>query len=160
MASNKETPSLSPADDETKATKINPLLVKNPSTGFRPAEFYFKCMIGGVAACGVTHAAVVTLDVAKVRSQAHSKAGMWPGGLIPSIRKTYQLEGVAGITKGWVPTFWGYGAQGLFKFGLNEFFKDYYTKIVTQERLDESTVTRLALWAAASGSAEIFADIA
>ena len=89
----------------------NPLLIKDPKTGLHSSEFYARCMVGGFAACGFTHAAVVTLDVAKVRTQAHSKAGKWPSGLIPSVSRTWQLEGVAGITKGWVPTFWGYGAQ-------------------------------------------------
>ena len=74
-------------------------------------------MFGGVLACGVTHASVVTLDVAKCRTQAHSKSGAWPNGLVASISKTAELEGFAGLTKGWVPTFFGYGAQGLFKFG-------------------------------------------
>jgi solute carrier family 25 phosphate transporter 3 len=137
----------------------NPLLMKGPS-GFRPAEFYAKCMFGGVLACGVTHASVVTLDVAKCRTQAHSKSGAWPNGLVSSISKTWEGEGVRGITKGWVPTFFGYGAQGLFKFGLNEFFKDFYTNLVGQDTIDQSTVKRMILWAAASGSAEIFADAA
>jgi len=137
----------------------NPLLQKGPS-GFRPLEFYAKCMLGGIAACGATHAAVVTLDVAKCRTQAHSKAGNWPNGLIPSISKTWKGEGFAGITKGVIPTFFGYGAQGLCKFGLNEFFKDFYTNIVGQDTIDNSTVARMTLWGLASGSAEIFADIA
>ena len=94
----------------------NPLLIKDPRTGFRPLEFYGRCMMGGFAACGVTHAAVVTLDVAKVRTQAYSKAGKWPAGLVPSIQRIWQVEGLTGLTKGVVPTFWGYGAQGLFKF--------------------------------------------
>lgn len=115
-------------------TPINPLLQKDPKSGLRPAEFYFRCMMGGFAACGITHAGVVTLDVAKVRTQAHSKAGNWPSGLIPSVQKTWQQEGWAGITKGWHPTFWGYGLQGLFKFGLNEFFKDLYTNIIGEEK--------------------------
>lgn len=77
-----------------------------------------------------------------------------------SIRKTWQVEGVAGITKGWVPTFYGYGAQGTFKFGLNEFFKDLYTNLVGEQVVEDSLAARMALWAAASGSAEIFADVA
>jgi solute carrier family 25 phosphate transporter 3 len=136
------------------------LLQKDPKTGFRPAEFYARCMVGGFAACGFTHAGVVTLDVAKVRTQAHSKAGNWPSGLIPSVRKTWQLEGWAGVTKGWHPTFWGYGFQGLFKFGLNEFFKDLYTNVIGEERVESSVVTRMTLWAVASGSAEVVADLA
>ncbi|KAL7575650.1 hypothetical protein ACA910_011473 [Epithemia clementina (nom. ined.)] len=140
----------------------SPLLIKDETTGFRPLEYYAKCMVGGFAACGVTHATVVTLDVAKVRSQAYSKAGHWPSGLLASISKTRQLEGMAGLTKGWVPTFWGYGAQGLLKFGLNEAFKDYYTKLLGGDDVvnQASTVTKMAIWAAASGSAEIFADVA
>jgi solute carrier family 25 phosphate transporter 3 len=116
-------------------------------------------MFGGVLACGATHAAVVTLDVAKCRAQAHSKAGRWPSGLIPGIRKIVAEEGAAGMRVGWVPTFFGYGAQGLFKFGLNEFFKDYYTHIYGAENLT-TLPAKMTLWAAASGSAEIFADVA
>lgn len=57
-------------------------------------------MFGGVLACGLTHASVVTLDVAKCRTQAHSKSGAWPNGLFSSIGKTWELEGFHGITKG------------------------------------------------------------
>lgn len=135
------------------------LLKKDPNSGLHSLEFYAKCMFGGVLACGITHASVVTLDVAKCRTQAHSKSGAWPNGLIPSISKTWQLEGFAGVTKGWVPTFWGYGAQGLFKFGLNEFFKDFYGHAYGEQNLDQ-TWKKMVLWAAASGSAEVFADVA
>lgn len=114
-------------------------------------------MMGGVLACGVTHAAVVTLDVAKCRAQAHSKAGRWPKSLPQGISKILAEEGVAGMKIGWVPTFFGYGAQGLFKFGLNEFFKDFYGYQVGE--LDAQW-KKMALWAAASGSAEVFADVA
>ncbi len=117
-------------------------------------------MVGGFAACGFTHAGVVTLDVAKVRTQAYGKAGKWPNGLLPSIQQIWKGEGFRGLTLGWSPTLWGYGAQGLFKFGLNEFFKDFYTKLVGEETLQSSTATKMALWAAASGSAEVFADVA
>jgi len=122
-------------------------------------SYYAKCMFGGVLACGLTHASVVSLDVAKCRAQAHSKAGRWPSGLIPSLRMIVQKEGFSGLRTGWVPTLYGYGAQGLFKFGLNEFFKDLYTAAVGEKNL-ESLPAKMTLWAAASGSAEIFADVA
>merc|ERR1712228_454342 len=128
--------------------------------GLRAPSYYAKCMFGGILACGVTHASVVTLDVAKCRTQAHSKSGIWPNGLIPSIRKTFATEGVRGLRVGWVPTFFGYGAQGLFKFGLNEFFKDVYSNALGEDWVAKSKARKMALWAAASGSAEIFADIA
>jgi len=139
-----------PASDENKI---------NPATGLHRFSYYAKCMFGGVLACGVTHAAVVSLDVAKCRAQAHSKAGRWPKGLVPGLRKIYAEEGIAGLRVGWVPTFYGYGLQGLFKFGLNEFFKDYYTNLVGAQSLT-STASKMLLWAAASGSAEVFADVA
>jgi solute carrier family 25 phosphate transporter 3 len=116
-------------------------------------------MVGGLLACGLTHAAVVTLDVAKCRAQAHSKAGRWPKGLIPGIQKIVTEEGFAGMTKGWVPTLFGYGAQGLFKFGFNEFFKDLYGNAIGEKNIDTQW-KKMVLWAAASGSAEVFADVA
>jgi solute carrier family 25 phosphate transporter 3 len=127
--------------------------------GLHAPEYYAKCMFGGVLACGLTHAAVVSLDVAKCRAQAHSKSGKWPSGLIPGLKKIIAEEGAAGMRVGWVPTLFGYGAQGLFKFGLNEFFKDTYTNLIGQENLT-SKANKMAMWAAASGSAELFADIA
>lgn len=128
--------------------------------GLRSFSFYSKCMFGGILACGITHASVVSLDVAKCRAQAHSKAGRWPSGLIPGLRKTALEEGPRGLRVGWVPTFFGYGAQGLFKFGLNEFFKDLYTYYIGEENVKSSKLVKMSLWAAASGSAEVFADIA
>jgi len=32
-------------------------------------DYYFKCMVGGILSCGLTHAAVVPLDVVKCRMQ-------------------------------------------------------------------------------------------
>jgi solute carrier family 25 phosphate transporter 3 len=122
-------------------------------------DYYAKCMFGGVLACGLTHAATVSLDVHKCRSQAHAKSGAWPGSLPAGIKKILAEEGAAGMRVGWVPTFFGYGAQGLFKFGLNEVFKDVYSGILGEETL-KSTPAKMAMWAAASGSAEIFADVA
>ena len=123
-------------------------------------DYYAKCMVGGTLACGLTHAGVVTLDVHKCRAQAHSKAGRWPKGLVTGISKIFAEEGAAGAIKGITPTLFGYGAQGCFKFGFNELFKDLYTNAVGKEWVDSATWKKLALWAAASGSAEVFADIA
>jgi len=129
------------------------------ANGMHSVEYYLKCMVGGMLACGLTHAGVVSLDVAKCRAQAHSKAGRWPKGLIPGIQKIAIEEGVSGMVRGWVPTLYGYGAQGLFKFGFNELFKDIYTNLIGEQNLD-SQWKKMALWAAASGSAEVFADVA
>jgi len=132
----------------------------SPAPAYHSMDYYAKCMFGGVLACGLTHAAVVTLDVAKCRAQAHSLSGRWPKALVPGIQRIYAEEGAAGLRKGWVPTFFGYGAQGLFKFGLNEFFKDFYTSQIGGPSALDATWKKLTLWALASGSAEIFADVA
>jgi len=138
---------------------VKSTLADKGANGMHSLEYYVKCMIGGLLACGLTHAGVVTLDVAKCRAQAHSKAGRWPKGLIPGITKIWTEEGASGMVRGWVPTLFGYGAQGLFKFGFNELFKDVYTKMIGEKNLDTQW-KKMVLWAAASGSAEVFADVA
>ena len=82
------------------AANANPL-------GLHEGSYYAKCMFGGLLACGLTHAAVVSLDVAKCRAQAHAKSGKWPGGLVTGLKKIAAEEGVAGLTVGWFPTLIG-----------------------------------------------------
>ena len=66
-------------------------------------------------------------------------------------------EGIKGLAKGWAPTFFGYSAQGLCKFGLYEVFKVIYANAIGEEN---AYVWRTGLYLAASASAEFFADIA
>lgn len=66
-------------------------------------------------------------------------------------------EGPKGLYRGWLPTAIGYSLQGLFKFGLYEFFKIYYAKLVG-ERIAYDW--RTAVYLLSSASAEVFADIA
>jgi len=37
--------------------------------GDHDASYYMKCMVGGLLSCGVTHTAVVPLDIVKCRMQ-------------------------------------------------------------------------------------------
>jgi solute carrier family 25 phosphate transporter 3 len=68
-----------------------------------------------------------------------------------------QEEGTAGLFKGWAPSALGYGAQGLFKFGLYEIFKDAYSTVAGEEKAHHY---RGLIYLAGSASAEFFADIA
>jgi solute carrier family 25 phosphate transporter 3 len=114
-------------------------------------SYYQKCMVGGLMACGLTHAAVTPLDVVKCRMQV--MPGQYKGLLqgLPIVAKEGSLFlGVA-------PTLLGYSAQGLFKYGFYEIFKDVYTGAVDPETAQKY---RAVLWAAASASAEFFADMA
>lgn len=66
-------------------------------------------------------------------------------------------EGANGIWKGFGPTFVGYSLQGMFKYGLYEVFKDYYSNLAGEEASEKY---KPAIWLAGSASAEVFADIA
>jgi len=118
------------------------------------SNYYLKCMFGGVLSCGLTHTAVVPLDVVKCKMQVFPEKYK---GLIPGIKTVLKEEGGGGLRLGWLPTFIGYSAQGLFKFGLYELFKDVYSNAAGQENAKKY---KGIIWLAGSASAEFFADIA
>lgn len=71
--------------------------------------------------------------------------------------KIFRAEGFRGIYTGWGPTFFGYSAQGAFKYGGYEFFKKYYADLAGAENAHKY---KTSLYLAASASAEFIADIA
>lgn len=117
-------------------------------------SYYAKCMVGGALACGLTHTAVTPLDVTKCNMQVNPKKYT---GLFSGIRKIVAEEGAGAVWKGWLPTLIGYNLQGLFKFGLYEFFKDQYSTMAGEENAQKY---RGLIWCLGSASAEFFADIA
>ncbi|KAJ7281821.1 mitochondrial carrier protein [Mycena rebaudengoi] len=117
-------------------------------------NYYSKCMLGGVLACGFTHAGITPLDVAKCNMQVNPQKY---SGLLPSIRTLMKEEGQTGIWKGVGPTFVGYSLQGMFKYGLYEVFKDAYSNLAGEELAEKY---KPFIWLAGSASAEVFADIA
>lgn len=127
-------------------------------SGLRDFDFYAKCSFGGILSCGLTHAAVVTLDVHKCRAQA--RPDLWPKQLPVGLKKIFAEEGIRGATIGVTPTLFGYGAQGLFKFGLNEFFQDVYAGIIGGRQNLDTTAKKMMHQAVSSASAEFFADMA
>jgi solute carrier family 25 phosphate transporter 3 len=62
-----------------------------------------------------------------------------------------------GIFTGWSPTFFGYSAQGAFKYGWYEYFKKTYSDLAGPEAAHKY---KTALYLSASASAEFLADIA
>jgi solute carrier family 25 phosphate transporter 3 len=108
------------------------------------ASYYMKCMFGGMLACGLTHTAMVPLDVMKCKKQVDPK---FSTGIIDGISKV-RANGHTFL--GWFPTLVGYSCQGLGKFGFYEIFKDVYKKIVGEENADKY---KKIGWSVASGSA-------
>lgn len=88
------------------------------------ASYYFKCMIGGMLGCGLTHTAIVPLDVMKCQKQLDPN---FCKGMIDGVGK---VKANGQLSLGWAPTLIGYSLQGLGKFGFYEIFKDVYKKIV------------------------------
>ncbi|KAM5490052.1 Cu/Pi carrier [Microsporum canis] len=117
-------------------------------------KYYASCITGGMLACGLTHAAVTPMDLAKCRLQVDST--MYKG-IIDAWSKIGRAEGIRGIYTGWGPTFFGYSAQGAFKYGGYEFFKKYYSDILGE---DIASRWKTPIYLAASATAEFIADIA
>jgi solute carrier family 25 phosphate transporter 3 len=111
-------------------------------------------MVGGILSCGLTHLAVTPLDVAKCNMQVDPTKYK---GLFGTIGTIIKEEGAGALTKGWAPTFIGYAMQGMFKFGLYEYFKDAYSTMAGQENAE---AYRGFVFLAGSASAELFADVA
>merc|ERR1711931_223732 len=124
------------------------------SCEFGSMTYYAYCGLGGILSCGITHTAVVPLDLVKCRIQVD------PGkykGIFQAGRLTIAEEGVRGLSKGWAPTEIGYSMQGVCRFGFYEVFKMLYSNLIGEER---TYLYRTSLYPAASASAEFFADIA
>mmetsp|Transcript_7240 Transcript_7240/g.7323 ORF Transcript_7240/g.7323 Transcript_7240/m.7323 type:complete len:225 (+) Transcript_7240:37-711(+) len=117
-------------------------------------DYYLKCCIGGVLSCGLTHLAVCPLDVAKCNMQVDPSKYK---GLVGSIQTIIKEEGSGALFKGWLPTLLGYSGQGCFKFGLYEFFKDFYSNLAGEKNAHDY---RGFIYLAGSASAELFADVA
>jgi len=119
------------------------------------ASYYFKCVIGGAMACGLTHAIITPLDLIKCRKQVNPD--MYPS-MVAGLKTVHAADGMGtrGLYTGGIPTLIGYSMQGMGKFGFYEFFKDVYAGIAG-ENADRFKVVG---WAISSACAEVLADIA
>ncbi|KAK1140510.1 Cu/Pi carrier [Aspergillus melleus] len=117
-------------------------------------KYYAACTVGGLLACGLTHTAVTPLDLIKCRRQVDPLLYKSNG---EAFRKIRGAEGLRGVFTGWSPTFFGYSAQGAFKYGGYEYFKKFYSDLVGAENANR---WKTSLYLAASASAELIADVA
>lgn len=116
-------------------------------------KFFALCALGGVISCGLTHTALVPLDLVKCRIQVNPVKYT---GIGTGFSVTVKEEGFRALGKGWAPTAIGYSLQGLGKFGFYEIFKKLYAEALGEEA---SYLWRTSLYLAASASAEFIADI-
>ncbi|EKX74329.1 mitochondrial phosphate carrier protein, putative [Theileria equi strain WA] len=133
--------------------RVSSPISRIPHPMVHDASYYAKCMLGGVLSCGITHTLVTPLDVTKCKMQTNPQVYK---GLLSGLGLILRQEGAGGLVKGWRPTLVGYSLQGLGKFGLYEFFKDFYARKIGEENAAKYKGT---MWLAASASAEVFADI-
>lgn len=129
-------------------------VAEGDSCEFGSSKYIGLCCLGGVLSCGLTHTLVVPLDLVKCRLQVNPAKYK---NLFNGFKVTIADEGSRGLAKGWAPTFFGYSAQGCFKFGLYEYFKIVYQGMLGEEN---AYLYRTWLYLGASASAEFFADIA
>ncbi|CAO4361133.1 unnamed protein product [Caenorhabditis nigoni] len=120
---------------------------------FGTTKFYALCALGGSLSCGLTHFAITPLDIVKCRIQVNKEKY---GSMVQGFKVTVAEDGMRGLARGWAPTFIGYSAQGLGKFGFYEVFKNIYSSALGEEN---AYIWRTSVYLAASASAEFFADI-
>lgn len=137
-----------------KSVVLPAIAAEGDSCEYGSLKFYALCGFGGAVSCGVTHTAVVPLDLVKCRLQVNPDKYK---NIINGFKVTLKEDGSRGLAKGWAPTFIGYSMQGLCKFGFYEVFKILYSGMLGEEN---SYLYRTGLYLAASASAEFFADIA
>lgn len=97
------------------------------SCEYGSSKYYALCGLGGILSCGITHTAVVPLDLVKCRIQVDP--GKY-GNIIRGFKVSVAESGMRELAKGWAPTAFGYSAQGLCKFGLYEVFKHLYSDLL------------------------------
>lgn len=153
------------ANSETQPNLVNSLVAgrsiaaaavaaQDESCEFASVQYFTLCGLGGILSCGITHTMVVPLDLIKCRIQVDPVKYK---SVYNGFKVTLKEEGTRGLARGWAPTFFGYSAQGMCKFGLYEVFKVWYTGLIGDEN---AYLYRTTLYLASSASAEFFADIA
>merc|ERR1712002_413965 len=139
---------------ETLWRKPPPPKKENYSCEYGSTKYYALCGFGGLLSCGITHTAIVPLDLVKCRIQVDPDKYK---GIVTGFKVSIKEGGVRGLALGWAPTFIGYSMQGVCKFGFYEVFKIVYGDLIGEEN---AFLYRTSLYLAASASAEFFADIA
>ncbi|ORY73260.1 mitochondrial carrier domain-containing protein [Leucosporidium creatinivorum] len=129
--------------------------VQGKSIALYSPEYYYTCALGGILACGSTHALVTPLDLVKCRKQVNKD--LYKGNMDGWSKIMKTEGGVRGLYTGVGPTLIGYSMQGAAKYGFYEYFKKFYADLAGPEN---AVRYKDAIFLAGSASAEFIADVA
>ena len=124
-------------DGSLEGQKFNPI---NPIFGFRgrsPIErertldvsTWARFIASGGICSSIAHLVLTPLDVVKTKIQ--TKPTVYNSGIVASFTKVLDEEGVSAFFNGWEPTFIGFFLTGGVGFFLTEYFRRYYTTLIT-----------------------------
>jgi len=125
----------------------------SPVTTMSPSEFV-RFAAAGAMCCGMTHLAVVPIDVVKTSAQANPKK--YNKGWHGNTAMLLDEFGPSVLMRGAVPTLTGYSIQGIFKFGGNELIKRL---LIGAFGMEWACGHRFLLVLMASFLAEVVADL-
>jgi hypothetical protein len=117
--------------------KFKPL---NPIFGFRgrsPIEreraldvsTVVRFMASGGICSSIAHLLLTPIDVVKTKVQTNPT--VYDTGIIGTFSKVLEEEGVDAFFNGWEPTFVGFFLTGAVGFFLTEYFRRYYSSLIT-----------------------------
>ncbi|VVT58306.1 uncharacterized protein SAPINGB_P006140 [Magnusiomyces paraingens] len=138
---------------EAEAVKVAAAIKPKKTIPLYTLEYYKYCTLGGILACGPTHAFVTPLDLVKCRRQVNPN--LYTSN-VQGWKSIIATEGLGGIFTGFGATFIGYSFQGAGKYGFYEYFKKTYGDLVGPENAEKY---KTLIYLAGSASAEFIADI-
>uniref|UniRef100_H2YHP4 Solute carrier family 25 member 3 n=1 Tax=Ciona savignyi TaxID=51511 RepID=H2YHP4_CIOSA len=100
-----EATSCAPKEETQLVRRFGAAAASEDSCEFGSAKYYTICGFGGVLSCGVTHTALVPLDLVKCRIQVEPEKYK---SIVNGFKVTLKEDGVRGLAKGWAPTLIGY----------------------------------------------------
>jgi len=142
------------SEAEVLRTKANAASPSKPGIELYSPKYYGACVLGGILACGITHALVTPLDLVKCRRQVDKN--LYAGNM-DGWRRIYGAGGLKGLYTGVGPTLLGYSIQGACKYGFYELFKKKYSDLAGPVN---AVKYKDAIYLAGSASAEFIADAA
>ncbi|XVE66484.1 hypothetical protein DITRI_Ditri08aG0083200 [Diplodiscus trichospermus] len=112
--------------------------------------YYGICTVGGMLSAGTTHLAITPLDVLKVNMQLDP---IKYSSISSGFSTLWKEQGPSSLWRGWSAKFFGYGAYGGCRFGLYEYFKGLYPRVLGDQN-------RTFIFFLSSASAQAVADVA